>query len=96
MTYFCNVGSLILGLVAWILPLLAIGKPYRFVLCCIGSTVCCTGSLLLQLLEVQNRVHLEDWSALMDTVDAVILAAVVMLVVTLIANAVALLYRGRR
>lgn len=85
-----NIGSLILGLIAWIIPLLAIGKKYRFALCCIGSLSCCLVSLLLQLLEIKRRVDLGDWSALMDTINAVILAAVVMLVVTLISNAIAL------
>ena len=81
---------MILGLIAWMLPLFALGKKYRFALCCIGSIGCCAVSLLFQLLEVKNRVGLEDWSALMDTIHGVALAAVVMLVVALISNLVAL------
>ena len=85
-----NIGSLILGLAAWGLPLLAIGKKYRFALCCIGSLSCCAVSLLLQLLEVKRRVEFSDWSALMDTVDAVALAAIVMICGVIVMNFVSL------
>ena len=53
-------------------------------------------SLLLQLFEVKNRVNLGDWSALMDTVHAVTLAAVVMVVVMIVCNVTALLRTARR
>lgn len=85
-----NVGSLALGLAAWLIPLFAMGKSDRFALCCIGSLSCCTISLLFQLLEVQSRVHINDWSALLDTIDAVILAAVVLVCGVIVTNLVAL------
>lgn len=85
-----NIGSLVLGLAAWLIPLFAIGKSDRFALCCIGSLSCCTISLLFQLLEVQSRVHINDWSALLDTIDAVILAAVVLVCGVIVTNLVAL------
>lgn len=85
-----NIGSLVLGFAAWVIPLFAIGKKYRFALCCIGSLCCCGVSLFLQLLEVQNRVHINDWSALLDTIDAVVLAAVVLLCGVIVTNLIAL------
>lgn len=91
MSAFFNLGSLILGLAAWVMPFLAIRKKDRFGLCCMGSFGCCILSLLLQLFEVKNRVNLEDWSALMDTMRAVVLASVVMIVVMLVCNLFALL-----
>lgn len=91
-----NIGSLILGLAAWTLPFVSLGKRDRFAFCCLGSFGCCILSLLLQLLEVKRRVGLEDWSALMDTIHAVTLAAVVMIVVMLICNVFALLHTTRR
>lgn len=90
-----NVGSLALGLAAWLIPLFAISKSDRFALCCIGSLSCCTISLLFQLLEVQSRVHINDWSALMDTIDAVILAAVVLLCGLIVTNLIALFWPRR-
>lgn len=91
-----NVGSLILGLAAWALPFVSLGKRDRFTFCCLGSFGCCILSLLFQLLEVKRRVGLEDWSALMDTTHAVTLAAVVMIAVMLICNVFALLHTARR
>ncbi len=96
MSAIFNLGSLILGLAAWGLPFLAIGKKDRFSICCLGSFGCCILSLMLQLFEVKNRVNLEDWSALMDTMHAVVLAAVGMVVVMLVCNLIALLHTARR
>ena len=96
MSVFFNLGSLMLGLAAWGLPFLAIGKKDRFSICCLGSFGCCILSLMLQLFEVKNRVNLEDWSALMDTMHAVVLAAVGMVVVMLVCNLIALLHTTRR
>lgn len=96
MSAMLNVGSLIFGLAAWALPFLSLGKRDRFAFCCLGSFGCCILSLLLQLFEVKNRVNLEDWSALMDTMHAVVLAAVVMIVVMVVCNLIALLRTARR
>lgn len=96
MSAMLNVGSLILGLAAWALPFLSLGKRDWFAFCCLGSFGCCILSLLLQLFEVKNRVNLEDWSALMDTMHAVVLAAVVMIVVMVVCNLIALLRTARR
>jgi len=85
-----NIGSLCLGLLAWIIPLLAIRKTYRFALCCIGSLSFCVITLLLQLLEVKRRVLLSDWSALLDTMDAVVLAAVILICGVIVTNLIAL------
>lgn len=92
MMTFYDLGSFLLGLAAWLIPMFAFGKKYRFGMCCIGSLGCCVLSIFLQLLEVKRRVGIRDWSALMDTIDAVVLAAVIMVVITLISNAAALFY----
>ena len=96
MSAFFNLGSLLLGLAAWGLPFLAVKKKDQFGLCCLGSFGCCILSLLFQLFEVKNRVNLGDWSALMDTMQAVILAAVAMVVIMVVCNLFALLRAARR
>ncbi len=96
MTAFFNLGSLMLGLAAWGLPFAATVHKSRFGFCCLGSFGCCILSLLFQLLEIKNRVNLEDWSALMDTIPTVVFVAVVMIVVMLICNIAALLCAARR
>lgn len=74
------------------IPLCALKKRYRFGLCCIGSISCCMVSLLFELLEVQRRVHLSDWAALDDTINAVVLAAGVMIGVTVVSNVFTLFF----
>ncbi|QSQ09691.1 hypothetical protein H0A61_02070 [Koleobacter methoxysyntrophicus] len=90
-TIFLNLGSLLLGLIAWIVPILAIkhtGKDsvkncFRF---SIISFSACITSLCLQLFEINHRVQIQDWSALMDTIGTLIWVAVILVVITLILN----------
>lgn len=91
MSAFFNLGSLILGFAAWIIPLACILVKKTGVPAAMLSFGACTLSLLFQLAELQHRVHLSDWSALMDTVNAVVFAAVVMATVTFLLNAAAII-----
>ncbi|OIQ58354.1 hypothetical protein MOTE_20170 [Moorella thermoacetica] len=94
-TSFLNLGSLLLGLIAWIVPILAIKHPgkyavkncFRFI---IVSFSACVASLCLQLFEINHRVQIQDWSALMDTIGTLIWVAVILAVITLILNIMAL------
>lgn len=90
---FNNIAGLVLGIAAWILACSAIlsKKSYvshRFSVCSFGL---CAFSLLLQLFEVSNRVNAGDFSAIADTIRAVIIAALVLVGITIILNAVALI-----
>lgn len=88
-----NLASFILGLVSWIIPAVAIARRKNVPLG--PGMVCCAVALLLQLMEVRNRVNLNDWAALMDTIGAVVFAALVMLGICLILHAVAF-FRSRK
>lgn len=87
-----NIGSLALGLGAWIFAVFAICKkePISH-----ANAVCsfsfCVLSLLLQLFEVQNRVNIGDYAAIEDTIGAVNIAAVTLLFVTILLNIAAFL-----
>ena len=83
--------SLFLGLLAWSLPLFYCLCPrIRHISpVLLGSGAACGGALLLQLIEVRRRTALRDWSALMDTMDAVVCAAVVLLAVTVLLDLLA-------
>lgn len=88
-------GALALGLMAWILPVIAlVGRK------CGGwvyfSMAFCTLSLLLVIVHLSWVTDIGDWSALMDTAGAFRLCAVVLVVVTLALNAVVLLAHRRR
>ncbi len=85
-----NLGSLLLGLVAWSLPIVAIygkrkeiGGRMRLMA---ASFTAAAASLCLQLFEVLNRVSISDWSALLDTMSFVCRVAVFMLAVTVLLN----------
>lgn len=87
-----NIGSLILGICAWLFGGLAIATPkalssHRNTLVSIGL---CTVSLVLQLLELNRRVILGDYAAIEDTIRAVLIASIVLVVITIILNLVAL------
>ena len=96
-----NLGSLVLGLIAWILPgvnLMWYKKKVHknWIAFSMISISACAISLCFQILYNYHLVRIEDWSALMDTMGAVVLAASVLLIVTIILNAITLfIYRKR-
>ena len=90
MSVFLNSASLILGFAAWVFAIIAISKRIKHCFPFI-SFVACILSLIFQILEINNRVNLGDFSAIIDTIGAVVLASVVMSSVTVILNLAALL-----
>lgn len=79
---FYNVGSLVLGLLAWGVPVLAVNKGWRNGLPHVASMGLCGLSLCFQMFEADHRIKLGDFSALMDTWGAVTWVGVVLLAVT--------------
>ncbi|NOU86209.1 hypothetical protein BC351_12280 [Paenibacillus ferrarius] len=96
-----NLGSLVLGLIAWILPvvnLMRYGKHdhRHWVTLSIMSISACAISLCFQIFYSYHLVKSEEWYALMDTTGAVASVAAVLLIVTIILNAITLIiYRDR-
>jgi cytochrome c oxidase subunit 4 len=91
-----NLGSLVLGLIAWILPVVNLMRykkhDYRnWVTLAIMSISACAISLCFQIFYNYHLVKIADWSALMDITDNVAFVAAVLLVVTIILNAITLL-----
>ena len=80
-----NIASLALGLAAWALPLLALrpGRRQKAWALSLTSLACCALALVFQLMYGQGYIHRGDWSALMDTVDAVVFAAKALVLGTL-------------
>lgn len=95
MSVYYSIGSILLGLVAWWIPYAARGKVRNFgglskyVLL---SFCCCVGALFLQFLEIRYRVQIRDFSGLMDTIGAIVVAAVVLIMGTFGMNGVVYLY----
>ena len=96
-----NLGSLILGLVAWILPVINLMQHNRtdnrrWVIFSVASVSACAISLCLQIFYTAHLVEIEDWSALMDTSPSVGFVATILLAVTIILNAITLVVYERK
>jgi ABC-type transport system involved in cytochrome c biogenesis permease subunit len=96
-----NIGSLVLGLIAWILPVVNImgykkHNHRNWITLSTMSISACAISLCFQIFYNSHLVKIADWSALMDTTDAVAFVSAVLLMVTIILNIITLLvYRNR-
>lgn len=90
-----NLGSIIFGLLAWILPILVStkfnkNKNIHGTYLVYGGLVSAILSLLFVITYRQHLISVEDWSALMDTKSGFQLASVVMSVVAITLNGLAL------
>lgn len=95
-TGLLNIGSLVLGLIAWILPVINLMQYNKadhrnWVIFSVASISACAISLCMQIFYTNHLVKIEDWSALMDTSYAVAFAATLLLIVTIILNAITLI-----
>lgn len=93
MVSFLMLGSLILGLVSWILPILSITKDNKnWATYSIISMSSCSIALVFQILYSNHMVKIEDLAALMDTSGTSAMLSVILLVITLILNILSLIY----
>ncbi|MEG6521528.1 hypothetical protein [Desulfotomaculum sp. 1211_IL3151] len=97
-----NVGSLLLGLIAWTLPVVNLmqykKREFRnWSTLSIMSIIACSISLYFQIIYTNYLVKIEDWSALMDTSGVLVFVGSVLLIVTLLLNVITLIvYNGRK
>jgi len=87
-----NIGSLVVGLGAWVLAFLAISaeKDKTVHRLSFASFSACSVPFILQFAEISNRVSQGDYAAVEDTIRAIIIAACVLVVVTILLNGIAL------
>ncbi|MEA4925973.1 MAG: hypothetical protein VB084_11750 [Syntrophomonadaceae bacterium] len=97
-----NLGSLVLGLIAWILPVVNLMRRNKTdrqtrVAFSVASVSACAISLCMQIFYTAHLVKIEDWSALMDTSQAVALVSALLLGVTMLLNVITLVvYYGEK
>ena len=97
-----NLGSLVFGLIAWVLPIINLvqhdkARHRNWAALSVASVSACAVSLCMQIFYSNHLVEIEDWSALADTSSAVASAAILLLVVTVILNAATLVvYHGKK
>lgn len=90
-----NVGSLLLGLIAWMLPVMNLMRHKKqgnksLIILSIVSVSACAISLCFQIIYHNYLVQIEDWSALMDTTGTLAVVASTLVIVTIILNAITL------
>jgi amino acid transporter len=96
-----NLGSLVCGLIAWILPVVNLIRYKKYnnrnwVTLSIVSISACAISLCFQIFYNNHLVKISDWSALVDITDNVVFVAAVLVIVTIILNVITLfVYRDR-
>ena len=86
-----NLGSLILGLFAWILPIINLFNtkklnPKKRAILAVSSMTACATSICFQLMYQQYLVQIEDWSAIMDTMGFTTLVSGILLSGTILLN----------
>ena len=90
-----NLLSFVLGLAAWVLPLVRLTRLKRTTSLhglhrtCFVSFSCCALALVFQLYYQLHLVDIQDWSALMDTSGAVAGISAFLLISTLLDNLLA-------
>ncbi|NLL29718.1 MAG: hypothetical protein GX258_01405 [Clostridiales bacterium] len=96
-----NPASLILGLIAWILPIINITKHKNqnhknWATLSIMSMAACSVSLCFQIIYNNHLVNINDWTALMDITGSLVFVSLVLVIVTIILNVITLfMYRER-
>lgn len=88
-----NLGSIFLGLTAWILGYWYLTRLHCSPLIPFCSFSCCCISLLLQLLELERRADAGDASGIYDTIGAIRFCACVLIAVTVFLHLAGLLRR---
>ena len=86
-----NIGSLLFGLVAWILPITTLAKHNKYknknqALISVASISSCVISLYFQMLYNDYLVRIKDWSALMDTSSSVVRLSFLLALGTIVLN----------
>lgn len=91
MVGFLNLGSLVLGVIAILLPicsLLSTNKKvqnYKLIFCTLSFSACAI-SISFQLFYNNHLVKIEDWSALMDITSSSVFAVTILLISTILLN----------
>ncbi|WP_336634942.1 hypothetical protein [Lysinibacillus fusiformis] len=93
-----NVGSLVLGLIAILLPIASLSatsklsQHYRLMISILSLSACAI-SISFQLFYNFHLVKIEDWSALMDITRSSVLAVLFLLVSTILLNILILIFK---
>ncbi|AFQ43973.1 hypothetical protein [Desulfosporosinus meridiei] len=96
MDVLSGLGIILLGLIAWIFPIVNLARRKKsenksWVAFSLTSVSACAITLFIQIVSLNHLVDIEDWSAIMDTTNALVLVSSVYLFITLALNLIAFL-----
>ena len=91
-----GLGSILLVLIAWGFPVVNLTRRKKsenksWIAFSITSVSACAITLFIQIVGLNHRVNIEDWSAIMDTTNALVLVSSVYLFITLALNLITFL-----
>jgi len=87
-----NILSIVFGILAVALPILARRKELKkWVIFSIASFSSCISALIFQLLEINDRVEINDIATVMDTIGSLVIVGILISVITVILNTVSLM-----
>ncbi|MGL4374231.1 MAG: hypothetical protein ACRCS6_10630 [Turicibacter sp.] len=86
-----NISSVVLGLIAWGLPIYNLmsdkkSNSKNWSMLSILSLSSCATAICFQLISINEWVNISDWTALLDTMNAVIFVSIFLLMTTIILN----------
>ena len=92
---FFNAASLLLGLIAWILPIVNLAKHNKtehkkWIVLSFTSYSACAVALFFQNIYQDHLAKIEDFSAIMDTSQGLVVVSGVLVFITIILNAIVL------
>lgn len=96
-----NIGSVVFGLIACILPVINIIFRNKLVnknwiIFSEVSTSACTVSLWMQIVYINHLVNIEDWTAIMDTSNAIVYISSLLLLVTITLNVISYILNNNK
>lgn len=88
--------SVLLGLIAWAFPVVNLTRRKKsenksWIAFSLASVSACAITMFMQIVFQNNRVSIEDWSALADTSNALVFVSSVLLIITLVLNLITFL-----
>lgn len=95
MTAFFNLSALGLGLTAWIIGVCLIFCRNQHPWFMLTSFTCMGAAMVLEYYELRHRIELNDLSAVMDIYPTMAWVTLILLVGTVVLNAIALLKNSK-
>ena len=96
-----NLGSLLLGLVAWFLPIISLArrkktKNQNWIVYSMSSVSVCAISLYMKILYQSHLANIGDWAAISYILTSLVFVSSVLLVTTLVLNSIALVINMKK